>query len=162
MNAPRIVTIGVYGYTEERFFAALREAGVDLLCDIRRRRGVRGAEYAFANSARLQHRLAELGIRYHHAIELSPTTELRRVQYAADEAGKVAKRARTTLDPAFAEAFARENLAHFSPAAFLAALPEEVRCIAFLCVEHAPEACHRSLVADKFAQELNLSVTHIQ
>lgn len=162
MNAPRIVTIGVYGYTEARFFAALREAGVDLLCDIRRRRGVRGAEYAFANNTRLQHKLAEMGIRYLHSLELAPTTELRQVQYAADEAGKVAKRARTTLDPSFAEAFARENLAHFSPAAFLAALPDDVHCIAFLCVEHAPEACHRSLVADKFAQDLHLDVTHIQ
>lgn len=49
-----VVTIGVYGYTPETFFAALQEAGVDLLCDIRQRRGVRGAEYAFANSQRLQ------------------------------------------------------------------------------------------------------------
>ncbi len=54
MLKPRIVTIGVYGFEEEEFFAALANARVDLFCDVRRRRGVRGARYAFANSQRLQ------------------------------------------------------------------------------------------------------------
>ncbi|MFN2179799.1 MAG: hypothetical protein ACK2UV_09955, partial [Candidatus Promineifilaceae bacterium] len=58
---PAIVTIGVYGFDETTFFQALKDAGVDTFCDIRRRRGVRGSRYAFANSKRLQKRLAELG-----------------------------------------------------------------------------------------------------
>lgn len=40
-----VATIGVYGFTEERFFGELTEAGVDLLCDVRRRRGLRGSTY---------------------------------------------------------------------------------------------------------------------
>jgi len=44
------VTIGVYGWDAERFFAALKAAQVDTFCDIRDRRGVRGAEYAFATA----------------------------------------------------------------------------------------------------------------
>ena len=60
----KIVTIGVYGFDEAGFFEALRKAEVDTFCDIRSRRGVRGATYAFANSMRLQARLASLGIRY--------------------------------------------------------------------------------------------------
>ena len=34
----KIVTIGVYGFDAEDFFTTLQRAGVDTLCDIRRRR----------------------------------------------------------------------------------------------------------------------------
>src|SRR4029079_2390580 len=66
MAVERVVTIGAYGFTAERFFAALREAGVDTFLDIRQRRGVRGAEYAFANHGRLTASLEGMGIRYLH------------------------------------------------------------------------------------------------
>ena len=157
----RIVTIGVYGFTEQEFFDALQAAQVDLLCDVRRRRGVRGSQYAFANSQRLQQRLAELGIAYRHVLELAPSLAVRDIQFASDEATKTPKRQRATLDPAFAEAYRRECLANFSPADFLAELPAEVRTIAFFCVERAREACHRSLVAAEFAA-LGLEVEHIR
>ena len=42
----RLVTIGIYRWTETRFFVALRDAEVKVLVDIRRRRGVRGAQCA--------------------------------------------------------------------------------------------------------------------
>ncbi len=70
---PEFVTIGVYGFDEAGFFQALQDAGVDTFCDIRRRRGVRGSAYAFANSQRLQGRLAELGIRYIYRSDLAPS-----------------------------------------------------------------------------------------
>ncbi len=66
MTLSCIVTIGVYGRSEADFFDTLQQAHVDLFCDIRARRGVRGSEYTFANSQRLQARLAELGIAYRH------------------------------------------------------------------------------------------------
>jgi hypothetical protein len=44
--APRIVTIGVYGWVEEDFFRALVDVRVDLFCDLRARRGVRGSTCA--------------------------------------------------------------------------------------------------------------------
>jgi uncharacterized protein (DUF488 family) len=160
MALPRIVTIGVYGLSEAEFFSALQNAHVDLFCDIRRRRGVRGSEYAFVNSQRLQSRLAELGIAYRHIIELSPSNELRQAQYRVDEATKTAKRQRTTLDPAFIQAYQENVLADFSPQAFLTSLPIDVKTIAFFCVERAPEACHRSLVAQRFA-DLGLEVEHL-
>ena len=90
----KFITIGVYGFSEAAFFNALRQAGVDTLCDIRWRRGVRGAEYAFANRARLQKRLAELGIRYLHIRELAATPALRQRQAEADEAEGTTKRKR--------------------------------------------------------------------
>src|SRR4051794_35189985 len=72
-------TIGVYGWTLDRFLYALRDAEVALLLDVRQRRGVRGREYSWANAQRLQHALAEAGIGYWHHKELAPTTELRHV-----------------------------------------------------------------------------------
>lgn len=156
-----IVTIGVYGFSAESFFRALQAAEVDTLVDIRRRRGVRGSEYAFANSQRLQRRLAELGIRYLHRLDLSPTDEIRQQQQAADKVGKVARRKRTTLDPRFITAFQESVLADFDPQALLDELPTDAKVIALLCVEKDPAACHRSLVADKLQAELGVTVEHI-
>ena len=162
MTKPKIVTIGVYGYEEEQWFAALQEAGVDLFCDVRLRRGVRGAQYAFANSQRLQARLAALGIAYLHRKDLAPSKEIRSVQYSVDKGHKVAKRQRQQLSREFAEAYCRQVLSSFSASSFLEELPEGVQVVALFCVERAPEACHRSLIAEKLAQELGLELEHIQ
>ena len=92
-----VVTIGVYGFDQPAFLAALARARVKLLLDVRQRRGVRGREYAWANSARLQAALSGAGIEYRHHKELAPTTELRRVQYAEDDRLGVGKRSRVEL-----------------------------------------------------------------
>src|SRR5438128_11097069 len=105
---PKFVTIGVYGFSEERFFGALRDAGVDTFCDIRMRRGLRGSLYAFANSARLQERLREMGIRYSHFKELAPTEQIRERQKQEDKKLRIAKRARTGLGDAFTQAYRQE------------------------------------------------------
>ena len=68
-----------------------------LLLDVRQRRGVRGPEYAWANSARLQAALAGAGVAYEHHKELAPTTELRHLQYAEDARRREGKRSRTIL-----------------------------------------------------------------
>ncbi len=47
-------TIGVYNSSEKEFFDKLLENNIDTFCDIRQRRGVRGAKYSFVNSNRLQ------------------------------------------------------------------------------------------------------------
>ena len=155
------VTIGVYGWDAERFFAALRAAEVDTFCDIRARRGVRGAEYAFANSARLQDRLAEMGVRYLHRRDLAPSQEVRSQQVAADRAARTAKRQRAALSPAFAEAYMRERLRDFDSTAFVADLGITARIVALFCVEREPAACHRSLLADRLAKDLGLPARHL-
>ena len=160
MALPRIVTIGVYGLSETEFFASLQNAQDDLFCDNRRRRGVRGSEYAFVNSQRLQRRLAELGIAYQHVKKLAPGEAVRQAQAKADKAAKIAKRQRTGLDQAFIDAYRETVLVDFSPQAFLAELSPDVKTVAFFCVERAPEACHRSLVAQTFAN-LGLEVEHL-
>jgi uncharacterized protein (DUF488 family) len=156
-----LFTIGVYGFTEESFFAALQAAGIDVFCDIRQRRGVRGAAYAFANSQRLQKRLAELGIHYLYRQDLAPTTAVRQRQKEADKVDKVAKRQRTGLGRPFIEAYQAEVLAHFDPQSLLDDLPANSRRVALFCVEQEPAACHRSLVAAKIAASLQLPVTDI-
>jgi uncharacterized protein (DUF488 family) len=157
----KVVTIGVIGYDAERFFRALQDGGVDTLIDIRRRRAVRGREYAFANSQRLQARLAELGIRYLHRLDLAPTPVLRETQHAADHAAGVARRKRTELSPAFIAAFERDVLGHFDMQSFEDALPADAQTVALLCVEREPAACHRSLVADRLSADLGVPITHL-
>lgn len=154
-------TIGVYGSSEEAFFAALQKSGVDTFCDIRWRRGVRGKQYAFVNSKRLQRRLAELGIRYVHLRELAPSPALRQRQSEADKAQRIAKRQRTGLDEAFVEGYRREVLAGFDTGAFVEKLGPEARNVVLFCVEREPGACHRSILAERLHQDLGISVTHL-
>lgn len=157
----KIVTIGVYGFDESGFFDALCQAEVDTFCDIRSRRGLRGSTYAFANSVRLQARLSELGIRYLYRKDLGPTKTVRDKQAAADKASKTAKRKRTVLGEAFIEAYHTECLAAFEPQTLLDELESDAKVVALFCVETAPAACHRSLVADKLAKTLDLEVEDI-
>ena len=162
MRFMRIVTIGVYGFCEEAFFEKVRAAGVDVFCDIRWRRGVRGREYAFANSGRLQKRLAELGIRYLHFRELAPTPELRKRQTDADKAAGVQKRERSVLGETFIAGY-REAMSGFDSRKFLEALGQPSRVAAFFCVERDPAACHRSLLAERLQKELGpeIEITHL-
>lgn len=161
MNIEKIVTIGAYGFTEERFFQALQEIKIDCFCDVRRRRGVRGAEYAFANSVRLQKRLAEWGIFYWYVPAFAPPVELRTQQQAQDKAQKVKKRQRDQLSPQFVEAYHLQVLQPFNLAAWMKEVPAHTRTLAFFCVEKQPQACHRSLLAHHIAHQLHLPVHHI-
>lgn len=158
---PSVATIGVYGFTLAAFIDSLHRGHVRLLLDVRQRRGVRGSEYAWANSKRLQAAVAEAGIAYRHHPELAPTTELRQLQYAEDARQGVGKRSRAELAPEYVERYTREILDHANLDALVEALPQESTS-ALLCVERDPEACHRSLVAERLAAEHGVSVTHLR
>jgi uncharacterized protein (DUF488 family) len=156
-----VATIGVYGFTAETFLARLRAAEVGLLLDVRQRRGVRGPEYAWANSARLQAALAGAGIEYRHHKELAPTTELRQLQYREDDRQGVGKRSRTELAPEYRERYLAEILDRADLGAFAAELPTD-HAAALMCVERDPEACHRSLVAERLAAAYGVEVIHLR
>ena len=156
-----VVTIGVYGFDQAGFIAALARARVKLLLDVRQRRGVRGSEYAWANSARLQAALADAGIEYRHHKELAPTTELRRLQYAEDDRLGVGKRSRVELAPEYRARYTREILDRVDLEPIVASLPAD-GATALLCVERDPEACHRSLIADRMASEHGVSARHLK
>jgi uncharacterized protein (DUF488 family) len=157
----KVATIGIYGWTLERFLAALRSADVRAVLDVRQRRGVRGPEYAWANSLRVQAALENAGIEYQHHKELAPTTDLREVQYADDARQGIGKRSRVELAPEYRRRYLEEildavdlgKLVHELPAQGLGAL---------MCVERDPEACHRSLIAERLAAECGVSVLNLR
>lgn len=156
-----IVTIGVYGFTAEAFLAKLTGEGVGLLLDLRQRRGVRGPDYSWANSAKLQRALAAADIGYRHVTDLAPTTELRQLQYREDDRQGVGKRNRVSLAPEYAERYTREILDPFDLSALAAEFPLQ-SATALLCVELDPDACHRSLVAERLRADLGLSITDLR
>lgn len=155
-----MVTIGVYGWGLGEFLESLRAADVRVLLDVRQRRGVRGREYAWANSVRLQTALAEAGVSYEHHPELAPTTELRQLQYAEDARTGVGKRARIELAPEYVARYTHEILDRIDLHALTRELVREGSSALF-CVERDPEACHRSLIAGRLATSCDVAVTDL-
>jgi uncharacterized protein (DUF488 family) len=158
---PRIATIGVYEFDATSFVVALDEAGVTKVFDIRQRRGVRGARYAWANAQRLQRLLAEARIGYEYHPELAPDTELRHLQYRDDDRQGVGKRSRVRLAPDYIREYTKEILDLVPLEPLIRQLP--VHGVgALLCVEATAQACHRSLVAARLAERFGYDVTHIE
>jgi len=155
-----IVTIGVYGFDGAAFLERLREADVRLLVDVRQRRGVRGPDYAWANSLRLQRALARAGIAYEHRLQLAPTTELRQLQYAEDARQGVGKRSRIELAAEYTHRYTTEILDHADLVPLVPVLPDS-GTIALFCVERDPEACHRSLIAQRMIEQHSLTIQHL-
>lgn len=157
----QIATIGVYGFDSDSFLQRLQQANVRLLLDVRARRGVRGPEYAWANSLRLQAALADAEIAYEHHPELAPTTELRHLQYADDDRRGVGKRSRRELAEEYTRGYRSEILDRADLAALVSALPSS-GIAALLCVERDPEACHRSLIAQRLTERHRVTIKHLR
>ena len=155
-------TIGVYNSTETDFFSKLTTHGIDMFCDIRQRRGVRGAKYAFVNSNRLQQKLSDLGIGYLYLPELAPTTEIRELQNNADKEKRELKQNRTGLGVVFKEAYRSQVLGEVDFENIIQKLEQlGSKKITLFCVEEAPEACHRSLVLQLINQRYNFKTTNL-
>ena len=158
---PRLATtIGVHAWTLEAWLDALRDASVTQVLDVRQRRGVRGSRYAWANSVRLQAALAGARIEYRHHRELAPTTELRQLQHREDARRGVGKRSRVELAADYRRRYLREILGQVALRPIVEAMPVD-GAAALLCVEADPEACHRSLVAERLEAEFGLPVEHL-
>ncbi len=162
MAAERLLTIGVYGFSEEAFFRTLVDAGVDLFCDVRARRGLRGSEYVFANAKRLERRLAELGIAYAHLKNLAPSAAVREAQHHEDDRTGVGKRARTDLSAEFIARYRDECLSGMDAAELLRTNVGRAKRPVFFCVERSPTACHRSLLTGEIARQTGLAVEHLE
>ena len=156
-----MATIGVYGFDGESFLQRLLEANVRLLLDVRQRRGVRGPEYAWANSGRLQVALAHARIAYEHHPELTPTTELRQLQYAEDGRLGVGKRSRRELAAEYARRYTTEILDRADLTPIVSALSSSGTA-ALLCVERDHEACHRSLIAQRLTEQHRVTIEHLR
>jgi uncharacterized protein (DUF488 family) len=152
-----IATVGVYQSSLDDFLGKLGRHRVAMVVDVRQRRGVRGPEYAWANSQRLQAALEQARIQYRHLPELAPTTELRQLQYAEDDRLKVGKRSRVELAEAYRRRYVREVLDQVNLGAVLESLPDEA-VSALLCVEKDARACHRSLIAARLEAQFGVPI----
>ncbi|WP_407445805.1 DUF488 family protein [Rhodococcus sp. (in: high G+C Gram-positive bacteria)] len=158
---PDLWTIGVYGFDVTSFLERLRRAEVSMLLDVRQRRGVRGPDYSWANSLRLQTSLASIGIAYRHHLELAPTTELRELQYAEDARQGVGKRTRRELATGYVSRYTAEILDPADLEAIVSVLPS-AGAAALFCVERDPEACHRSLIARRLVEQHGFTIEHLR
>lgn len=155
-------TIGVYNSTENEFFEKLTQNNIDTFCDIRQRRGVRGAKYSFVNSNRLQEKLNDLGIKYGYVQDLAPTTKIRELQKEIDTEKGELKSERQELGKVFVIEYKNKILGNFDFDKFFENLDNiGATRIALFCVEEYPEACHRSIVANKLADNFNYKITHL-
>lgn len=158
---PTIATIGVYEFDATTFVRALDGAAVTQVVDIRQRRGVRGAQYAWANARRLQALLDKARIGYEYHPELAPDTELRHLQYREDDRQGVGKRSRVRLAPEYIRTYTEEILDLVPLEPLVSRLP--VHGIgALMCVEATAQACHRSLVAQRLSERFGFEVINLE
>jgi uncharacterized protein (DUF488 family) len=159
-DARTIATIGVYDSSLDDFLGKLRRHHVKQVVDVRQRRGVRGPQYAWANSLRLQAALKQAGVEYRHRPDLAPTTALRQLQYHEDDRLGVGKRSRVELAREYRRRYLSELLDHVDLRAFLGSLPDP-GVSALLCVERDAKACHRSLIAARLHARFKLPVVDL-
>ena len=118
-------------------------------------------EYAWANAQRLQVSLADAGVEYRHAKELAPTTEIRQRLYRDDERRGVGKRSRVELPPEYVEQYTQAVLDRVDLDSIVSGLPPD-GVSALFCVEQDPEACHRSLIAQRLADDARTPLRHLR
>jgi uncharacterized protein (DUF488 family) len=142
-----VATIGYEDATVQRLLYALREAGVELLVDVRAVANSRRPGFA---KTRLAENLGTVGIDYLHLRALGTPAEGR----AAARAGR-----HDELRAVFTEHMA-------TPAAqaeleTLAGLVRAGRRVCLLCLEADPAHCHRSMVAAALAERVPIEVVHL-
>jgi len=160
-----IFTIGVYGRSEDEFFNLLTDNGINLLIDVRRRRGMRGKKYSFVNSNYLQKKLTDLEIEYLHEKDLSPTEEIRKVQKDEDKLLREQKRKRVKLSGAFLELYRNSVLSEVGLDGMLERITELTKVeqikLCLFCVEAEPQACHRWMIADELMEKAGGVIQHL-
>jgi uncharacterized protein (DUF488 family) len=142
-----LATTGYQGTTVPDFLAALEEAGVEIVVDIRAVASSRRP--GFAKSALAAH-LATRGIDYLHLRGLGTPAEGR----AAARAGRH-QRMRTIYAAHLRSAGAQAELET------LAGVVRAGRRACLLCFEADAAHCHRTIVADALSRRLPLQVRHL-
>lgn len=141
-----IFTIGYEGASIPAFIAALREAGVRLVLDIR---AVPASRKKGFSKTPLAAHLAEAGIGYKHLRGLGTP-----------------KRGRDAAHSGDTQAFERIFLAHMEEPEALLDLGEALTLAAeqpscLLCLERDPENCHRLIAAHRMARESGQEIRHL-
>jgi uncharacterized protein (DUF488 family) len=141
-----LLTIGYEGCTIDQVLSALRDAGVELLIDVR---AVPQSRKPGFSKRQLAAGLDEQGIRYVHLQGLG-----------TPKPGRDAARAG---HPERMETIFRAHMEGDRPLAELAqatALARSARAC-LLCFEHDPLMCHRRLVAEMITAETGQPVVHL-
>ncbi len=142
-----LATIGYEGATVEGFLAALNEARIEMLVDVRAVAMSRRPGFA---KTRLARNLEEAGVAYLH---------LRGLGTPAD--GRAAARASRHSEM---HAIFRKHLVTPVAQADLETLVSIVkggRRVALMCFEADPKHCHRSLVVDALAEHVKTNVRNL-
>lgn len=149
-HEPGVLTIGYEGKCLEKYLNQLIQAGVTLLCDVRRNPLSR--KYGFSKRT-LSKACEGVGIRYEHVPELGIASDQRRNL-----------KTQTDYDALFT-VYVRTMLPHQK--ASLSRIREWVaddrHRVALTCFEQLPMKCHRHCVAEALEQDKGhrLTVTHL-
>ncbi len=145
-----LYTIGYQGRSLEAYLNRLIQAGITLLCDVRR--NALSRKYGFSKST-LSRACDSVGVRYEHLPELGIASERRRtLERQADYDALFADYEHHDL-PAQEEAL--ERIARW--------VRLEQQRVALTCFERRPEQCHRHCVAKALEQRFGreLAATHL-
>ena len=142
-----LFTIGYEGATVASFLAAIREAGVELLVDVRALASSRRP--GFAKTA-LAANLASIGVDYLHLRGLGTPADGR----AAARAGRHEEMKRIFLEH-MTEDVAQDELAR------LADIVRGERKVCLLCFEADPMHCHRRYVVEALHPLVPLGAMHL-
>jgi uncharacterized protein (DUF488 family) len=144
---PTVATIGYEGATIDRVVAALRDAGVQLLVDVR---AVASSRRPGFSKTKLSQNLIAAGIDYLHLRSLGTPADGR----AAARAGRHGEMRRI-----FAEHLRTVEARDGMDA--LAELVSSGRRVCLLCFEANPEHCHRTLVAEALNEMMRVEMVHL-
>jgi uncharacterized protein (DUF488 family) len=147
MSMLSIATIGYEGATIASFQDALRDAGIDLLVDVRALASSRRPGFA---KTRLAANAKEAGAEYLHLRALGTPSDGR----AAARAGRHAEMHRI-----FREQLATPEAQ--AELALVADLVKQGRRVCLLCFEADPAHCHRSIVAAALAEMLPATIVNL-
>jgi uncharacterized protein (DUF488 family) len=145
---PTVYTIGYKGKPLQAFIDQLRNAGIDVVIDIR----LRNTSHLLGYTKRddLAFLLQEgFGIAYEHRPELAPAEEILLAYRQDGDWAAYEVRFRPLLGERSAEESGRDILACY-----------DAPCL--LCAEQTAECCHRRLVAEHWAQHIpDLTIVHL-
>lgn len=141
-----VCTLGYEGLSLESYANKLMEAGVSLLCDVRRNPFSR--KFGFSKGA-LGKLLPKMGIQYLHIPELGIASAQRKSLRTMEDYQKLFRQYRADL-PGQADSLRS-----------LADLTGRHGRIALTCYERAPEQCHRHCISDYLASQYDLQVKHL-
>ena len=143
-----LATIGYEDTTVPRFLETLKDAGVELLVDVRAVAASRKPGFA---KSRLAENVGTVGIDYLHLRGLGPPADGR----AAARAGRY-NELRAIYFEHLETSGAQDDLEQ------LADIVRSGRRVCLLCLEADPEHCHRSLVAEALRERVPVKVVNLR